>query len=202
MDLDENAVHTIGVGRRRRRLRQMVRTSPGRARPAVAAMARSETSAVVLGRDRTAAGRSLTKGTGARSDATSTQIARNVDLSKKYSPESRRPPDCLVLSRSVRQSPIVGMASAEKGQQARSEIAYPGHVGRHGGRPSNSVTVNPTWRDHEGVHDWIINPPSSRFIPLRRYGGRHCRPSRPNRCGSSLTPSYQIMNPGLVFCDL
>jgi hypothetical protein len=77
--------------------------------------------------ERTGTDRDLTKGTGARSHATSTQIARSGD-ERKCSPDSWRPPGIRVLSLSVRLSPIIGMASAEKGQQARSEIGYPGHV--------------------------------------------------------------------------
>ena len=44
---------------------------------------------------------------------------------------------------SARTSLIVGMASAKKGQQARSEMGYPRHVDHPGRRPTNSVTMNP-----------------------------------------------------------
>jgi hypothetical protein len=35
-------------------------------------------------------------------------------------------------------------------KQAEEHIegGYPGLIGRHGGRQSNSVTMNSTWRDH------------------------------------------------------
>jgi len=62
---------------------------------------------------------------------------------EKYSTGDWRSTGCRVLSLSVQRCPIVGMASAKKGQQARSEIGYPGHVERRGSRPTNSVTVNP-----------------------------------------------------------
>jgi len=90
----------------------------------VAAMARSEPPARRSDGDRMGAGRSLIKGTGARSHATSTQIARNATrgeiLDRRLAVDGL--PGALAVSPAV---PIVGMASAKKGQQARSEIGYP-----------------------------------------------------------------------------
>jgi len=196
MGQDETGVHTIGVGRTRRRLRQMARPSPRRGRPEVAAMARSEPPGRGARAGRSDGRRSQPhqRNWGAKSSDEHADC-KERRREEKSSPDDRRPPGCRLLSLSVRRSPIVGMASAEKGQQARSEIGYPGHVERPRGRPTNSVTMNPTWLDHEGVHDWIMNPPSSRFIRPSPVGAQPCGPSRPNRCGSSLTPSYRIMNP-------
>jgi len=179
MGRDETMFHTIGVGRRLRRPVKWPEPRPvwrpeGQQWPGVNPRPRRSDG----GSDGPPS--QPHQGTGARSHATSTQIARNATRGEIL--DRRLAVDGLPVLSLSSSGADRRMASAKKGQQARSEIGYPGHVERRGSRPTNSVTVNPHLADHEGVHDWIMNPPSSRFIrpsPIR--GAGRADQSRPSR---------------------